>query len=327
MNRNIIIAFDGTWDTPKSKTNVERLKDAALNNDQQKVWYHPGVGTSTLTWIRGGLFGYGLSKNIKEAYGFLADKYNEGDHLFIFGFSRGAFSARSLAGLIRKCHILKDRKDVDDAYRLYQKKDLSPDTPEMETFRKEHSQPWDPEIHFVGVWDTVGTLGVPLSWGLFRRSKYEFHDTKLNSYVKNAYHAVAIDEQRKDFDVTLWTETNPATTCEQRLFIGAHSNVGGGYENDALCTIPFYWMLGKAVGCGLLLGEGNTLEHFTYADDAMLGKITDSYAECFKGVYKMFSKRFIRQFDLGVNVVLDETVPKRVETDSSYRPMNIGNYT
>jgi len=325
--KNIIIAFDGTGQKAQNRTNVDLLAEASLNDGKQQcVWYDPGVGTSAGAYIRGEAWGYGISKNLMEAYRYLAKTLNEEDRLYIFGFSRGAFSARSLGGLIRKCHILKDPGKTDDAYRLYQKKDASPDTDEAIAFRNSFSKPWKPNIHFMGVWDTVGRLGIPNSIRLFGKNSDEFHDTTLSGYTKNAYHAVAIDENRKDFDVVLWTGCNPDTVCEQRLFVGAHSNVGGGYNDNLLSTIPLYWMLERAVQCGLILSPNKGLDAYKYSADAIKGEIIDSYADFILGMYKWRFGRYIRQFDIGVNVVLDDSVRNRMSLDSAYRPTNISKF-
>jgi uncharacterized protein (DUF2235 family) len=240
--KRIVICFDGTWNKAEkgSPTNVCRLWERLEQSDTQIAWYDPGVGTSQLQKLRGA-FGFGLSRNIQQGYTYLAMTYEPGDQIFLFGFSRGAYSARSLAGLIRKCGILRRgqvpavnvaglaneqvQEQLDDviektpvvnqAYELYRQRDDGPDTPQSKDFRSNHSYPlYDPStpatnaqeatrIHFIGVWDTVGSLGVPLKtlqWvSAFNTNRYLFHDTKLSGIVEYARHALAIDEYRKDY--------------------------------------------------------------------------------------------------------------------------------
>ena len=265
MSRKLILCFDGTWNTiPEmgaewKETNVLRLfhlisSGKAMN--QEKI-YISGVGTKG-KWdcAIGGATGYGLTHNIQKGYIWLSSNYEEGDDIFLFGFSRGAYTARSLAGLIRNCGLLSRNRIhlVDEAYDLYRKRDSGPDTGEALAFRKENSREVD--IHFLGVWDTVGSLGLPLFVfeKLDDRLFFSFHDTELSRIIKNAYHAVAIDEHRKDFDVTLWDyeKLKEGQTMEQRWFVGSHSDVGGGYLDRKLADIPLKWMQEKAIHCGLM---------------------------------------------------------------------------
>ena len=264
MPRKLVLCFDGTWGRQPEKgcegkrTNVLKLYGsvaAGEGSGQEKV-YFPGVGTrGVLDSAIGGATGYGLTHNIQKGYGWLCANYEEGDEVFLFGFSRGAYTARSLAGLIRKCGLLHRRNMhmIDVAYSLYRKKDASPDTVEASCFREAFSR--EIEIRFIGVWDTVGSLGLPLFVldKLDDKMFFAFHDTELSRIVKNAFHAVAIDEHRKDFDVTLWDseKTKEGQVMEQRWFVGSHSDVGGGYDDQNLSNITLRWMQEKAEGCGL----------------------------------------------------------------------------
>ena len=169
--RRLVLLFDGTWNKPESNTNVERLRRLiaprdALGNVQQ-VNYIPGVGVKRgITHLLGGAFGYGLSGNVLDGYRWLCDTWQAGDEIYLFGFSRGAYTARSLGGLIRKCGLLKrdgrgklSRADASHAYDFYRDVETRPDDPAARAFRQQHSIEVD--IHFIGVWDTVGSLGIP----------------------------------------------------------------------------------------------------------------------------------------------------------------------
>ncbi len=185
------------------------------------------------------------------------NNYDDGDQIYLFGFSRGAFTARSTAGLIRKAGLL--RKTHADkfpaALQLYRRPDAHPDSDESQQFRRTYSR--EIEVWFIGVWDTVGALGIPLrGLGSFTRRKHQFHDVELSRYVRHGYHAVAIDERRGPFRATLWaSKKKPGQEVEQVWFAGVHSDVGGVYADPGLSAIAFMWMKEKAEACGLALDE------------------------------------------------------------------------
>ncbi|MBB4003799.1 DUF2235 domain-containing protein [Aurantimonas endophytica] len=274
MRKRLVVCFDGTWnnadDSDKSATNVQRIARAVRGNSgdmQQIVLYLRGVG-STGTQIQrllAGATGAGVEDNIRSAYMFLAQNYRparkEGgkdvaaDEIFLFGFSRGAFSARSLAGFISSAGLLKRQRlaDLPAAWAYYRR--VGPRSSKDFCAVAGSDCHHDPEITFVGVWDTVGALGIPKSIvGLQIDASHEFHDTTPSKIVANAFHALAIDEYRDEFVPTLWTGTVPAGAhVEQCWFAGAHSDVGGGYADRRLADIPLAWMAGKAEQCGLAL--------------------------------------------------------------------------
>jgi len=326
MARKLAVLFDGTWNTIKDRTNVIRLAEliAATSRDgseQIPPFYDKGVGTHALDRLSGGVFGYGLSENIRDGYRWLADHFQPGDELFLFGFSRGAYTARSLAGLIRKCGILHsaDMSLIHQAYDLYRDKDIHPDSPEATAFRASFAQ--ETRIRFIGVWDTVGSLGIPATGVPFSRDFYEWHDTELSKIVDYAYHALALDEHRKDFAPAVWTLRKPENIdVEQRWFVGAHSNVGGGYRNDPLPNLALAWLQQKAKDAGL----GFKVDVAVNNQDA-LATINDSYSEFMFGLYKRFKggKRHYRTFGRGVNETVDESVWKRWEALPDYRPPTV----
>jgi uncharacterized protein (DUF2235 family) len=323
MGRKLVLLFDGTWNTVKDRTNISRLRellaDTAPDGGKQIPFYDKGVGTHPLDRLSGGLFGYGLSENIRDGYLALAAAFHPGDELYLFGFSRGAYTARSLAGLIRKCGVLRtpDKNLMHQAYDLYRDKNQHPDFADPRAFRASFSH--ETRIKFIGVWDTVGSLGVPLSGVPFSRDYYQWHDTELSKIVDYAYHAIAIDEYREDLAPAVWTAAKPENReVEQRWFIGAHSNVGGGYPHDRLVHLPLAWMLEKAGACGLgfkkLVAVDPGKDH--------LAPIADSFSEFAYGLYKLLKKgkRYIRPFGRGVNETIDASVWKRWDAKPGYRP-------
>ncbi|MCR6490796.1 DUF2235 domain-containing protein [Amycolatopsis sp. OK19-0408] len=266
--KRLVICCDGTWNSRSqpAPTNVVKVKDAVAATDpagiEQNAYYHEGVGAGVgpVGRLAGGAFGWGLSANVQDAYRFVVKHYEPGDELFFFGFSRGAYTARSVVGFIRNCGVLRPEYVdlVSDAYRLYRDRDeeTGPASPVAERFRAEHSHEDVTPIRFVGVWDTVGALGIPLSGGrllnLLNR-RWQFHDTQLTSTVQAAYQALAVDEHRKAFVPAVW-QPSPAANGqvrEQVWFAGAHSDVGGGYPDQALSGLALRWMTDRAEKCGL----------------------------------------------------------------------------
>lgn len=317
MPKKLIICADGTWnneDGAGSQTNVAKLhrvlQNSFVEQVPQLVCYVTGVGTRFGERVRGGAFGYGLNANIREAYRFLSDHYEEDDQIFLFGFSRGAYTARSLAGFIRNSGLLKrgflDAR-LDEAFDLYRRHtpETAPDSKQATEFKRLYS--YTPEIEFVGVWDTVGSLGIPLSrlkplnwlaWAVDR--DFQFHDTSLSRIIKHAYHAISIHEHRGTFPVAKW-QKKPGMekqVLEQVWFPGVHCDVGGGYPASELADASFLWMVDKAKACGLLFREAGLAAGAALAPDP-LGKLHDSYAFPFN-VIDWFNFRFggsPRQFD------------------------------
>ncbi len=271
MPKRLVICCDGTWNTPDQAaegrpcpTNVTKVAlEVAEKGDGdwvQCVYYLRGVGTARGERIRGGAFGVGLSRNVKEAYRTIVENYDEGDELFFFGFSRGAFTARSTAGFVRNCGVLKRQhaSRIEEAYELYRDRGAHPRGTESELFRRSYSH--EPDITFIGVWDTVGALGIPVRGLGWLNKRWAFHDTKLSSKVKNAFHALAIDEKRSPFRPTLWEPHDgdahpPDQRLEQVWFSGVHCGVGGGYDDTSLSDIALLWMVQRAQECGLVFNQ------------------------------------------------------------------------
>jgi uncharacterized protein (DUF2235 family) len=270
--KRLVVCCDGTWNTPDEvdengvpcPTNIVRIAQAVADEDargtRQHLFYDKGVGTGgRLDRLIGGVFGAGVAKNVRDAYHFLVDTYEPGDELFFFGFSRGAFTARSTAGFVRNCGILRREHAyrLDDAYALYRARDPEHHPSEVESalFRRSFSH--ETRIRFIGVFDTVGALGVPLT-GLpltdLANRRYRFHDTTLSGQVDGAFQALAMHERRASFAPALWTVPHGGTQeVEQVWFTGVHSDVGGGYSDHRLADVTLTWMVDRARRFGLAL--------------------------------------------------------------------------
>jgi len=291
--KRIAICMDGTWQrlTDPRTTNIGLLAQAVRYRDDQGhpqvVHYGRGVGALSEIVMReggmlvGGLTGAGLEDGILEAYLFLAFNFEVGDQIYIFGYSRGAFSARSLGGLIRKCGIL-ERRDANrarEAFELYRDKDAPFDGTRARAFRDAHSLavteggvdgPDRPrcDIAYMGVFDTVGQRGIPSPIpfaGKFNR-RFRFHDLSLGGHVRAARHALALDERRVLFPDTPWDNLDARNRAcgadplsedapfQQRWFPGTHGDVGGGVDS-ALPEGTLAWIAEGARKAGLALDE------------------------------------------------------------------------
>jgi hypothetical protein len=260
--RHLIICCDGTWQAAASDSNVARLHRALAAKTRtgiaQNSRYIQGVGTSVASWLPGGLAGTGLSSNIMSAYEWLAQEYRPGDVVALFGFSRGAYTARSLAGMIGCCGLLDPSGPVElktavaRVHRRYRERANAPDDV---TWRDGLSFVYEPTsadpipVHFIGVWDTVGALGIPDHLDLFDtldRSYHQFHSVELHPQIRHARHAVALDEERGTFAPTLWSEPSPGQDVKQVWFPGGHLDVGGGWCPKGLSDGPLLWMMDEA---------------------------------------------------------------------------------
>ena len=271
--KRIVLCCDGTWNTPTKgvPTNVTKTARAVLptapDGTAQVVFYDAGVGTEgrLLSRFSGGVFGEGLAKNVEDAYRFLVHNYEDGDQVYLFGFSRGAYTARSTVGLLRNVGLLhKMHADrFPEALALYRRRDAPPDSYEAERFRENYSRDVQ-RIEFMGVWETVGPLGIPwrtrllgllplVAVPIWPREDLDFHDVTLSGIVKHGYHALAIDETRKPYGQSLWKtpDEDKDQEIEQRWFAGVHSDVGGGQAESGLSDTALVWMMEKAQALGL----------------------------------------------------------------------------
>ena len=259
--KNIVICCDGTGNEyGRNNTNVVETFVLAEKDKGQAAYYDPGIGTGgweyheeskALRALSDRATGYGLQKNVEDAYRYLMGRYDEGDHVYLFGFSRGAFTVRSLAGMLYKCRLLNAGHDnlVEYASRIYNtrgNKDVAAGFREAFGRRR--------PVRFIGVWDTVESLAL--------NAGKRFHDTTLNPDVEFGYHALSIDERRRDFPPCTWDETDadPGQIIEQVWFAGSHSDVGGWYDERGLANVALHWMLGKAATRGMRIRKRELAE-------------------------------------------------------------------
>jgi uncharacterized protein (DUF2235 family) len=278
--KRLIVCCDGTWQKLSSNypSNVvkitQAIKPLAEDKTPQVVFYDEGIGTGKrIDKLLGGAIGRGIDQNIQDVYRLLCLNYEEGDEIYLYGFSRGAYTVRSLAGLIYCSGLLYRNKigQAPQAYKLYRKRTKpgeisTPNTEEAINFRRNNSR--HVPITFLGCWDTVGALGIPdqISWLSIDEQfnqKYQFHDTSLSPIIHNARHAVAIDEIKRVFDVTpmLKSSKNPAQNLHQVWFPGEHGCVGGGTKKQSgLSDGALQWMIDESKTVGLEFDESKVIE-------------------------------------------------------------------
>jgi uncharacterized protein (DUF2235 family) len=298
--KRLVFCFDGTWnrlDAP-DPTNVVKLAEgvipSATGGVTQIIHYDQGVGTGDYDRWLGGLFGAGLLTHLSNAYQFLIFNYEVGDEIYVFGFSRGAYTARAFVGFLQNCGIILRHHAgrISDAIALYKSRTGDHDATSLkfQEFRAKYApdmcvdeveDQWRAQncpgyktgqapilrVRYVGVWDTVGSLGVPDTFLIapFINRKYKFYDTSLTDVVVNARHAVAIDEKRKSFSPTLWTNLadlnrklgfvgeEKDAPYQQQWFPGVHGGVGGGGDIRGLSDAALDWIMSGAREAGLQL--------------------------------------------------------------------------
>lgn len=281
--RNLVVCLDGTSNEPETgTTNVARMFAVAVKDDHQLVYYDPGVGTmgargavtsvgQKATRVAGLVGGYGIKDNLEEAYTFLLQHYRPGDRIFVFGFSRGAYTARALTGMLRTVGLLRPGAEnlVPYAVKLYAKR--RPERPTQEEERENwrlvdrfteqfgnpaFPNPFDPhreQVHFLGVWDTVKSVGWLNARARFQQVRWPF--TARITNVATARHAMAIDERRRPYREYRFDPDAVADSdgrYREMWFAGVHSDVGGQFLDDhALSDIAFVWMVEGAAAAGL----------------------------------------------------------------------------
>jgi uncharacterized protein (DUF2235 family) len=286
MAKRIVLCADGTWQSPVNNTNVYRLYKALIVTSDQVTYYDDGVGAdaSGLDRILDGAFGRGLLQKIRDCYTKIAHVYESGDEIFLFGFSRGAYTVRSLAGMIATCGLPTGAFSdscVTQAFAAYR----DPANRASILAGLGACGLADATIRMLGVWDTVGSLGIPAIFGAVDEKKYGLLDTSLHPDVKNAYHCLAIDEKRAQFPATLWTSDPVAgQTIEQVWFSGCHEDVGGGTAlaggvdaGTRLCDITLGWMVAKAQALGLTMDPTVAAQYGTLPAKFALDAIRETW--------------------------------------------------
>lgn len=321
--KRIVFCADGTWDGKSNNTNVFKIFNALQISAEQIPFYDSGVGAdgNPIEKLLGGAFGLGLFQKIKDGYTKISHVYEEGDQIFLFGFSRGAYTARSLGGMITACGLPTGEFDdnlVETAFDAYRHKD------QRDTLLQKlaNSGMYKAPITMVGVWDTVGSLGIPAIVGGVSPLLYGFLDTSLHPNVQNAFQALAIDERRCEFPPTLWTSAPAAgQTIQQVWFCGVHSDVGGGEPmkdsgpNTALSDITLAWMMQKAQSLGVTFLPA-ALAQYTFPLDSKYA--LDQLHDSWNPLWGFPNRRKILSDSLLANSVL-----VRCQSHENYHPGNL----
>lgn len=301
--RNLIVLFDGTWDKAETgsddnQTNVEKIYRLLPDSYVHNIHYEEGVGVKSEEEILGGIFGAGIDERILGAYRFLqsrcADKAFE-NRLFIFGFSRGAYTARTFAQLLYYCGVPTSKGNPQVAWDCYYRQDQRA-AEQLKTSRSF----FNVDIEMLGVWDTVKSTLDP-----------DRRDATLYPNVRAAYHAMAIDEKRLNFPVLRFTEDARIT---QAWFAGVHSDVGGGYPSaeSQLSDITLAWMIAAARQHGMEFIP----DVKDYLDPSPKGKLHNSY----EGAWEALGKK-IR--DIGDRESVHSSVKARLDSWIGYNPVNL----
>jgi uncharacterized protein (DUF2235 family) len=326
--KRLVVCCDGTWQklTNPYPTNVVKLaqsvKPIAKDGIPQIVFYDEGIGTENYK-ILSGAIGLGIDRNIEDGYRFLVLNYVPGDEIYLFGFSRGAYTVRSLAGMIY-CSGLLERPHITkahEAYELYRKRDVKPRDREAVEYRQTFGD--RVPITLLGCFDTVGALGIP-GLAIFRNfhnqlnQRYRFHDTTINKLIQNALHAVAIDEIREIFDVTPMKPHPDAKTQRiiQKWFSGEHGCVGGGtIEHSGLSDIALQWMIDSISTLGLGLDF----------DTSVIPTGINPNFQCdFKNDPGFFKLAGIKLREVSDNIEdIHESTIQRLKLRHEYRPKNL----
>ena len=383
----LFLFYDGTDNTPKDRTNVWRTHELLAEKDAagviQKKLYIKGVGTEFGELLRGSIFGTGVSRKIRDGYEWLAENYQDDAEIFVFGFSRGAFTARSLVQMIANCGLARTStfkewsvEDIFERYAAISQQDTEQIIP-IWRLRHWHEKPaeappgWQPDekerilldenrvrkvkIRMAGLWDTVGAIGTDaLHNDNADRAKSAAHNVRPTRAQEYGYHALAIDEHRPMFTATLWrsfaeagqeesTLARYTPYYEQRWFVGAHADVGGGYGDDDLPDLSLTWMMEKAAALGVAFTHkvgtrpGSWLAPVHDSFKAFAGSILNIWDEVTPGDQRDYREigKHPRPIITGtgksgslcpINETIDESVLRRWAEDPTYRPPSLVDY-
>jgi uncharacterized protein (DUF2235 family) len=331
MSKKIILCADGTWNTPHGPaaqpddTNVRKLYELVLDDPSQLKYYDSGVGTDGTPFEHffGGSMGAGLFQKIQDGYECLSYVWDPGDEIYIFGFSRGAYTARSLGGMIATFGVPNKNLDNQTVKRIFDAYRISDHTQRLAAKNVLNADYGlaDVTIRMVGVWDTVGSLGIPGHlFDAFDQEKYGFLDTTLNPCIDKAFHAVAIDERRASFLPTLWSNLDGTARAnddkvQQVWFPGVHCDVGGSYAQTQLSNITLRWMIDNAKAQGLLFDD--------LAVDACISPKPYDPKGPAHDEWKIIPWGLPKRRTIPAIAVISNTVRVRIEQDPTYRPENL----
>ncbi|MEM9138293.1 MAG: DUF2235 domain-containing protein [Pseudomonadota bacterium] len=321
--RALVFVCDGTLSSIArgEETNAGllwRLLRAGGQTDTQRYSYDRGVqGRGWRKWVNAAS-GQGVNLSICRGYAFLASRYQPGDRIYLFGYSRGAYAVRSLAGMIGRIGLLKQNyateRHVRLAFRFYEVGSNSPARRHFSSHRCQEDVP----IEMLGVWDTVKSLGLP--YPLLNRlapMATEFHDAALGAHIRHGYHALGIDEDRRSYTPLLWDRSPDwKGRLEQVWFPGAHGDVGGEVRAmpaaRPLSNLSLLWMLSRAERCGLTLPPDWQARIETDAAAPMMG--------CRRGIARFFIHRGRRTVGKSDGEALHGSVADRREKLPRYKP-------
>ena len=290
MSKRIVFCADGTWDSVATNTNVYRIFKALAVSAGQVTYYDDGIGADAtgLSKILQGALGQGLFQKIQDGYTQIAHLYEPGDQVYLFGFSRGAYTVRSLAGMIANCGLPSGTFTDDcvaQAFAAYR----NPASRAAILSGLSACGLQSATIQMIGVWDTVGSLGIPAIFGGIDETTYGFLDTGLHPDVKIACQCLAIDEHRAQFPATLWTSAPaPGQIINQVWFSGCHGDVGGGTAiggpvdaGTRLCDITLGWMIAQAQSAGLTFDPAAIAPYATFPAKFALDAINETWTPVF----------------------------------------------
>ncbi len=372
MGKNIILCSDGTGNKggQGADTNVFRLFNAVEIHDdspRQITFYDDGVGTSKNTYWRAisGAFGFGFEDNILDLYAFLARNYKpeEGDKIYLFGFSRGAATVRAFAGMVQECGLLDINNEacskggvfdedafqeqLDEARRSYRK--IKRDPTLAEKFKRKKAVahpkigdadavPIEVPIEMIGVWDTVSALGFPQDWSRAvdwmpklidklsdRVFPHNYYNYQLSQNVRHVYHALAIDDERQTFHPKVWNEkrADRPAEIEQVWFAGVHSNVGGGYPRSGMSMVALDWMMTRAEHHGIRFSSPRVLDD-AHAAANVHGRLYDSRSGA--KIYYRYGPRDITELckNVPASIKIHKSVIERVKRGTArYAPRSL----
>lgn len=360
MSRRLALFLDGTSDTEAGNTNVWRLKSlcSATSTDgkEQRLFYSVGVGTARDEKYRGGAFGFGIDDVVVAAYQWLIENYENDDEVFVFGFSRGAFTARSLAGLVSRCGLIRlgAPLSIKQLYDRYRRGNDVPTIHELvampdrsgfdleERWIVQYCQPID--FKFVGVWDSVAALANDIPFKSLTGGDHHFLDANLRKTEHHVYHALAIDENRLIYDATLFTvyadknvpfmQPRAIADAEQRWFCGSHGDIGGGNYSDLVAQIPLRWLMSKAALHGLTFRADITIDDGTAKAELYDSFVADDIPDLLQTVLLQHGSRHWRPIDRApepristvihtINESIDRSVFDRCRANGNYRPQNL----